>query len=104
MLTVLSLSSFKPLCDLSQLSAAKLFSQLLNYSTKLLEDFPDVLSSDGFTTSKPRHGVRHHLLTNPGPPVFAKPRRLDPEKLAAAKDAFSAIEKAGIIQRSTSPR
>ena len=44
----------------------------------LLKDFPDVLSSDGFTASKPRHGVKHHLLTNPGPPVFAKPRRLNP--------------------------
>ena len=37
---------------------------------KLLEEFPDVLSSNGFTASKPRHGVRHHLLTNPGPPVL----------------------------------
>ena len=36
---------------------------------KLLSEFPDVLSSDGFTTSKPSHGVRHDLLTNPGPPV-----------------------------------
>ena len=40
---------------------------------KLLEDFPDVLSSDGFTASKPCYRVWHHLLTNPGPPVFAKP-------------------------------
>ena len=70
---------------------------------KLLEEFPDVLSSDGFTATKPRHGVRHHLLTNPGPPVFSKPRRLDPEKLAAAQEEFSAMEKAGIIQRATSP-
>ena len=44
--------------------------------TKFLEDFPDVLSSDGFTALKPLHGVRHHLLTNPGPPVFAKPWKL----------------------------
>ena len=69
---------------------------------KLLEDFPDVLSSDNFTDSKPRHGVSHHLLTNPGPPVFAKPQRLDPENLAAAKEEFSAMEKAGNIRRSTS--
>ena len=64
---------------------------------KLLEDFPEVLSSDGFTASKPHHGVQHHLLPNPGPPVFAKPLRLDPEKLAAAKEEFSDMEKAGII-------
>ena len=55
---------------------------------KLLEDFPDVLSPDSFTAWKPHHGVRHHLLTNPGPPVFDKPQRLDPVKLSAAKDEF----------------
>ena len=44
---------------------------------KLLEEFPDVLFSNRFTASKPRHGVCHHLLTNPGPQVFAKPSRLD---------------------------
>ena len=49
--------------------------------TDLLAEFSDVVSSDGFTASKPRHGVTHHLLTQPGPPVFAKARRLDPEKL-----------------------
>ena len=70
---------------------------------KFLEDFPDVLSSDSFTVSKPCHGVRHHLLTNPGPPVFPKPWRQDPEKLAAAKEEFSAMEKTGIIPISTSP-
>ena len=69
----------------------------------LLQDFPDVLSSDGFTASKPRHGVKHHLLTQPGPSVFAKPWRLDPEKLAAAQAEFPAMEKAGIIPRSSSP-
>ena len=47
---------------------------------KLLEDFPDA-----------------------SPPVFANPQRLDPEKLEAAKEEFFAMEKAGIIQRSTSP-
>jgi len=71
--------------------------------TDLLAEFPDVVSSDGFTASKPRHGVTHHLLTQPGPPVFAKARRLDPEKLESAKREFSAMEKAGIIRRSNSP-
>ena len=69
----------------------------------LLAKFPDVVSSDGFTASKPRHGVTHHLLMQPGPPVFAKARRLDPEKLASVKKEFSAMEKAGIIRRSNSP-
>ena len=46
--------------------------------SELLEEFPDILQSDGFTASPPRHKVRHHILTNPGPPIFAKARRLDP--------------------------
>ena len=33
----------------------------------LLAEFPDVISPD----------ITHHLLTQPGPPVFAKSRRLD---------------------------
>ena len=44
----------------------------------------------------------HHLLTKLGPTVHAKPRRLDPEKLAAAKVEFFTMEKAGIIRRSSS--
>ena len=70
---------------------------------KLLEYFLDVLSQDSFTALKPFHGVWHHLLTYPGPPVFTKSWKLDPEKLAAANDEFSAMEKAGIIRHSTSP-
>ena len=69
---------------------------------KLLSEFPDVLSSDGFTALKPQHDVRHHLLTNQGPPVYSKPCRLDPDKLSAAKEELSAMEKAGIIRRSSS--
>ena len=58
---------------------------------KLLEKYLVVLFSDWFSALKPCHGVRHHLLTNPGPPVFGKTRRLDPEKLAAAQEEFSAM-------------
>ena len=61
---------------------------------KLLSEFPDVLSSNCFTASKPSHGVRHHLLTNPGPPFYSKPRCLDPDKLSTAKEELSTMEKA----------
>jgi len=54
------------------------------------------VSSEGFAVSKPRHGVSHNLFTLPVPPVVAKARRLNLEKL-------SAMEKAGIICRSSSP-
>ena len=70
---------------------------------KLFSVFPDVLSSDGLTASKPHYCVLHHLLTASGPPVNAKPCCLDPEKLAAAKAEFTFMEKAGIIRRSLSP-
>ena len=63
---------------------------------KLLLDFPNVLYSDGFMASEPHHGVCHHLLTNSGPLVHAKPQRLDPEKQSPTKEEFSAMEKAGI--------
>ena len=36
---------------------------------RLLADYPDVLSSDGFTASNPMHGVFHDLPTVPDPPV-----------------------------------
>ena len=41
--------------------------------SNILSEFPDVLSLDGFTASEPRHQIRHHLLTQPGPQVFTKP-------------------------------
>ena len=48
------------------------------------------------------HGVKHFIPTE-GPPVFSRPRRLDPEKLMAAKAAFEKLLKEGIIRRSSSP-
>ena len=44
----------------------------------------------------------HHITTT-GPPLTAKARRLSPDKLAAAKAEFAAMEKAGVIRRSNSP-
>ena len=38
----------------------------------------------------------------PDPPVLAKARHLDSEKLASAKNEFAKMEPAGIIQRSSS--
>ena len=35
--------------------------------------------------------------------MFAKPRRLDPDKMKAAKEEFSKLETSGIIRRSDSP-
>ena len=53
---------------------------------RLLADFPEVVGAS-FSDLKPKHGVEHHIITT-GPPVHAKPRRLDPTKLAAAQAEF----------------
>ena len=67
----------------------------------LLAEFPDIVGS-GFSDLKPTHGVKHHINTR-GQPVFAKARRLDPDKLAIAWAEFQKMEDAGIIHRSNSP-
>lgn len=48
------------------------------------------------------HNVEHEILTK-GPPVFAKARRLSPEKLACAKAEFDYMMKKGICRPSNSP-
>ena len=49
----------------------------------------------------PKHSVTHHIETN-GPPVFAKPRRLAPDKLKIAKQEFEHMRELGIIRPSQS--
>ena len=68
---------------------------------QLLRDFPGLLQS-GSGTPHPKHGVEHVIETT-GRPVFAKHRRLDPDKLRIAKEEFRKLELAGIIRRSDSP-
>ncbi len=51
----------------------------------------------------PSHGVDHHIHMGGHPPVFAKDRRLDPEKLDIVKAEFKRLESDGIVRHSTSP-
>ena len=67
----------------------------------LLDEFPAVLDDSG-RLPETTHGVVHHLSTT-GPPVASPFRRLDAEKLAAAKAEFAALEQNGIVRRSNSP-
>jgi len=67
----------------------------------LLSSFPSIVGN-GSGTPKPKHGVRHSIETS-GRPVFAKARRLDPDKLRIAEAEFRSLEKAGIVRRSNSP-
>jgi hypothetical protein len=45
----------------------------------------------------------HHIDTDSAAPVFARPRRLDPEKHRITEEEFLAMEKVGIILCSNSP-
>ena len=67
----------------------------------LLDEFPAVMNDTG-SLPETSHGVVHHLRTT-GPPVASPFRRLDAEKLAAAKAEFAALERDGIVRRSNSP-
>jgi hypothetical protein len=79
------------------LAAVKSFSDAIR---TLLAAFPTVIS-DGCSRPQPRHGVEHVVVTT-GPPIFAKSRRLDPEKLRAAEAEFRSLEAACIVRRSDS--
>ena len=67
---------------------------------QLLLDFPAVTN---LSKKLPTviHKVQHHIETV-GRPVSAKYRRLDAEKLAAAKAEFQEMERQGIVRRSDS--
>jgi len=67
---------------------------------QLLAEFPSTLTAD-LSQHVPLHGVEHVIETT-GPPVFAKARRLDAEKLRQAKAEFDKLEAAGIVRRSKS--
>ncbi len=68
----------------------------------LLQKFPTILRT-GDVKPTPNHGVEYQIHTGSHPPVFAKSRRLDPEKLQIAKAEFKRLESAGIVRRSKSP-
>ena len=81
-------------------STSQLYTALLSAPDvvrDLLAEFPDIVGS-GFSDLKPTHGVKHYINTK-GQPVFAKARRLDPDKLAIARAEFQKMEDAGIIRR-----
>ncbi|GFS07115.1 Pol polyprotein [Elysia marginata] len=65
----------------------------------ILEDFPELLTP---TFQENKHDVVHHIPTS-GPPVHARARRLDNDKMSAAKAEFEELERLGIIRRSSSP-
>lgn len=69
--------------------------------SEILSEFPSLTQFN--SPAKPiKTQITHHIVTE-GPPVFARPRRLDPAKLEVAKKEFQYLLKAGICQPSKSP-
>ena len=76
-------------------------SETTNAFARLLDQYPE-LTTPMFSRAASKHGIEHHIATQ-GPPLHAGARRLPPDKLAAAKKEFDAMEALGIIRRSNSP-
>ena len=88
-----SLSSIKPL-SLNRVDTVQ------NEYTKLLGQFPELTrpTTKGETV---KHSITHKIVTK-GHPVFARPRRLAPDKLVTAKREFNEMIKLGVIEPSDS--
>ena len=69
--------------------------------TTLLRRFPQLTNASLHTDVAP-HNVTHHIRTS-GPPVFAKPRRLAPDRLRSAKAEFEHMLELGVVRPSRSP-
>lgn len=71
-----------------------------NEYNQLLLSYKEITRPQG-KANAPLHNVKHHIITN-GNPVYAKPRRLDPQKLAIAKKEFAYMMDNGICRPSKS--
>lgn len=67
---------------------------------KLLREFADITQPSGGPGSA--HEIEHFIETK-GPPIFAKPRRLPPDRLRAAKEEIDFMVEQGICRPSKSP-
>ena len=66
---------------------------------ELLTEFPSVTEP---RSSASVQDVTHHIQTT-GPPCYSRPRRLAPDRLAAAREHFDALLADGVIRPSKSP-
>ena len=88
-----SLSSIRPL-SLNRVDIVH------NEYTKLLGQFPE-LTRPTTKVETVKHGITHKIVTK-AHPVFARPRRLAPDKLVTAKRKFDDMIKLGVIEPSDS--
>ena len=68
---------------------------------QLMAEYPGVVNNSK-QLPRAKHHVEHVIETTCGRPAKARYRRLDPEKLAAAKADFQQMEQQGIVRRSSS--
>lgn len=93
--TLLSTKGIHPATIMGSIKSVK----NTNLFTNILQEYVSLTQMNGSATTKTN--VVHFIETK-GPPTFAKPRRLSPEKLAAAKSEFEYLIKQGICQPSKS--
>ena len=74
--------------------------QETNAYSAILAEFPH-LTNPAVSSCQAQHGVRHSIITR-GPPCFARPRRLPPERLVAAEREFEVMLKEGVVRPSSS--
>ena len=67
----------------------------------ILQAFPNLFVPN-FASAGSKHGVEHYIETT-GPPLSSRARRLDPQRLATAKQTFKEMEEQGIVRKSKSP-
>ena len=85
-----------------QPSVSGIHAPSVNDFDRIIDDFQELLVPRFKPSDENKHGVEHHIVTE-GPPLHARARRLDADKLAAAKAEFTKMEELGIIRRSNSP-
>ncbi|BHF75335.1 hypothetical protein SprV_0501843100 [Sparganum proliferum] len=95
-LSVRGLTPFNDSCNLSVLDTGT----ACPYRDLLLQH-PNIIKPQ-FLSGEIQHDVVHHIRTS-DPPVFARPRRLAPSRLQAAKAEFERMLQLGIIRPSESP-
>nr|CDS31407.1 gag pol polyprotein [Hymenolepis microstoma] len=95
-------TSFQVVCPTQTLNSFGLNSLLpsTNPFSNILSEFPSIFRLQT-TSLELKHEVRHHIVTK-GQPVFARARRLHPDKLRAAKQEFQHMASLGIVQPSNS--
>lgn len=67
-----------------------------NPYSDLLDEFQDITKPVAYRDI-PSHSVFHHIVTS-GPPVFARPRQLPPDRYKKVKDEFRIMQELGICR------